>query len=167
MKKFASYLTHVLLGAVFASKAGAAVVVPAQQADLQDDVWQNLRKHLQGTASSSQSFDFQLPDPTTTPEALPVVYTAIRQSYLVTETSAWIALDNYWTDHPKVKASPVVFQEFLSARLSLQTKHEGTRDEIMRNWLHNAHHKPGHYDNGGGNGDDNDCGKKCGGSVKG
>ncbi len=162
MKTFAKYIKHAILGTLIASKAGASVVSAVPQAQAPEDNWQNLRRHLETMSTPNGAFDFQLPDPASTPEALPLVYDSIRESYLATERSEWVKLDSFWTDHPKVKTSPVVFQEFLAARSSLRTHMQGTREEVLQNWLHNAHHKPGHYDNGGGNGD-NDCTKKnCG-----
>ena len=149
MKRVVHILKHVVLGSMVVSKASASVVAPASS----EDVFDNLRRHLNAQDAGQTAPTDMLPDLDSTTD----IAATIRESYLGARRDEWSALDDYWSSHQAILSDPAAFQQFLAARSTLQLRLEGDQDTIMKNWLQRAHHRPGHYDSGGGNGCTNGC----------
>jgi hypothetical protein len=141
-----------MLGTAMLSKAAGAVVAPVlpQQAH---DAWSAVSRELQ-----SETAQGDLP-----PEVVDVLFRAIkgstdtvatmRKSYLTIPEAMWPALDRFWMSRPEVLTSPAVYRNYVAMRSALSGgMPSGPVIETLQGWIHKAHHRPGHYDNGGGNG---------------
>lgn len=75
----------------------------------------------------------------------------VAMSYLMVDNDQVAALDTLWTDTLLQSGNPQMLQAFLQIRAeSLPSTLNTYGDGEARIWL--AHHQPGHYDCGGGNG---------------
>ena len=140
-----------MMGTAMLSKAAGAVVAPVlpQQAH---DAWSAVSRELQ-----SESSQGDLPQ-----EVVDALFRAIkgstdieaimRRSYLTIPEAIWPALDRFWMSRPEVLTSPAVYRTYVGMRTALSGgMPSGPVIDTLQGWIHKAHHKPGHYDHGGGN----------------
>jgi hypothetical protein len=140
----------ILVGTALASKATVAMIVPIQAED-NKNIWLNVRKEMESSERQSE-----LPETISKPilEALAsgIDYEqTIRFSYAALPEELWEKLDKFWLEQPELQTNNQVFQLYVTIRTPMADAFPVTQQSLTEKWIHKAHHRPTHYDNGGGN----------------
>jgi hypothetical protein len=77
---------------------------------------------------------------------------AAKLSYKLTPPNLWLSVDQFWLSKFELRTDPELFFKFLETRQAATSNSYLSDSTVLENWLQKVHHRPNHYDNGGGNG---------------
>ncbi|MFY0666060.1 MAG: hypothetical protein JXQ97_15660 [Natronospirillum sp.] len=142
-------LKTTLISSALASKATATVIAPFSwgfgdtdwsslyaQGDTGSDNFE-LRQHLFELAKSATSRDELLLN--------------MQISYETAPIASYPAVDAFWLEVIAERGEAELTEELLTIRSAAVNMNPVSRQTYLEEWLHKAHHAPGHYDCGGGN----------------
>ncbi|SMY10361.1 hypothetical protein [Flavimaricola marinus] len=150
MNRIWRFFGNTLIVSALMSRAAAAMGI-VEPARIDDDIWRNLRKEIE-LERVPLALDADLGDALVSAlEAGGDLHETILISYRILPENKWQSLDDFWQDQRVIQTSASGIQAFVDVRTSVSGSAGVTPDELYENWILRAHHKPGHYDNGGGN----------------
>lgn len=150
MNRFWKFLGNSLIVSALMSRAAAAMGV-LEPARVDSDVWRNVRKEI-GNDYVNPGLNVDFSDALlSSVDAGGNLHETILISYRSMPESDWGQLDSFWQDQKVIQTSAAGIQAFVEVRTSLDGANAISPNSLYENWVLRAHHKPGHYDNGGGN----------------
>lgn len=151
MKRFWRIFGNVLIASALMSRAAAALGL-VEPKTFDDDIWMKVRKDVE-QSQSNETIDPEFGD------ALLAALSSgadLRETILISyhtlPEASWTQLDGFWQNQKIIQTSAAGIQAFVDVRSSLTGSHAVAPGKLYDNWILQAHHKPGHYDQGGGNG---------------
>ena len=150
MKRVWTYLGNFLAASAVLSRAATAMGF-VEPKSIDEDVWMQVRREIEQDQVDA------LPDPDfgepllSALEAGADLRETILISYRTLPASDWPRLDTFWQGQESIQTSAAGIQVFVDVRSSLVGTNAVAPGKLYENWILKAHHKSGHYDNGGGN----------------
>jgi hypothetical protein len=141
---------QMLAGTAIVSKASAAAIVPLA-APKDSEVWTQVRREVE---AEQKQGDLSVEVSNALGQALrgaDRIDGVVRWSYLTIPNEHWAALDRFWMSRAEILTSPANYRTYVDVRRALAGTASGFSADITHEWIQKAHHRPGHYDNGGGN----------------
>ena len=150
MKRVWTYIGNVLAASAVLSRAATAMGF-VDPKPIDEDVWIQVRREIE------QDQRDLLPDPDFGAPLVSALAAGadlretILISYRTMPASEWPKLDAFWQGQEVIQTSAAGIQALVDVRSSLTGTHAVAPGALYENWILRAHHKPDHYDNGGGN----------------